>query len=201
MVTNNGASFLKYKDKTINKQRYTEIENSGNFVFLTDKSTGNTISVTDCDINSKFNKNTEKCKWACSLDSIECNITTKDLDVDTNVFISPEFNAEIKRISIYNNSNTKKEIIINTYVEPSLTDYMTSLVHPSFSNLQIETYYDEDLDVLVASKRKKAENDTELYVYAKLVGIDLEKEVETEKQKLFKNDFTAYDENIVKYHC
>lgn len=36
-----------------------------------------------------------------------------------------------------------------------MTDYMTNVVHPSFSNLQIETYYDDDLDILVASKRKK----------------------------------------------
>lgn len=67
-----------------------------------------------------------------------------------------------------------------------MTDYMTNVVHPSFSNLQIETYYDDDLDILVASKRKKNEEDTDLFVYTKLIGIDLDKEVETEKQKIIK---------------
>ncbi|MDO4282815.1 MAG: glucoamylase family protein [Clostridia bacterium] len=199
MISNNGASFLRYKDKIVNRQRYTELETSGNFVYLTDKTTGNTISVTDCNIHSKFNKNTDKCKWVSSLNNVECTLVAGDLETATTISISPEFNAEMKKISVYNNGNTKKEIIINTYVEPAMTDYMTGIVHPSFSNLQIETYYDEDLDVLVASKRKKSDDDKELYVFAKLVGIDLEKEVETEKQKLFNNDETSYDENIVRY--
>ena len=80
-----------------------------------------------------------------------------------------------------------------------MTDYMTNIVHPSFSNLQIETYYDEELDILVASKRKKNDEDSDLFVYAKLVGIDLEKEVETEKMKVSKNDMSAYDGNVVRY--
>ena len=199
MITNSGASFLRYKNKIVNRQRYTEIDTSGNYVYLTDKYTGNTISVTDCNIHSRYNQNTDKCKWVCSLNNVECSIVSSDLEVNTTVSISQEFNAEIKKVSIYNNGNVKREIIINTYVEPAMTDYMTSIVHPSFSNLQIETYYDETLDVLVASKRKKNDNDNELYVYAKLVGIDLEKEVETEKQKLYNNDESSYDENIVRY--
>lgn len=199
MITNSGASFLKYKDKILNRQRYTELNTSGNFVYLTDKETGNTISVTDCNIHSKFNKNTDKCKWISSLNNVECSIVTGELETTTTISISPEYNAEMKKISVYNNGNTRKEIIINTYIEPAMTDYMTNLVHPSFSNLQIETYYDKDLDVLVASKRKKAEDDKELYVFSKLVGIDLAKEMETEKQKLFYNDNSAYDENLTRY--
>ena len=45
---------------------------------------------------------------------------------------------EIKKVSMYNNSNTRREILINTYIELAMTDYMTNVVHPSFSNLQIE---------------------------------------------------------------
>lgn len=199
MITNNGASFLKYKDKILNRQRYTDLENTGNYIYLTDRTTGNTISVTDCNIHSKFNQNTQKCKWVSSLNDIKCEIIAGALEVNTTIFISPEFNAEIKKVSVYNNSNQKREVVINTYMEPAMTDYMTNVVHPSFSNLQIETTYHKDLDVLIASKRKKNENDEPLYVYSKLVGIDLEKEVETEKQKLYKNDEHAYDENIVQY--
>lgn len=80
-----------------------------------------------------------------------------------------------------------------------MTDYMTNVVHPSFSNLLVETNYDEDLDTLIATKRKKTDEEPDIYVYSKLVGIDLEKDVETEKQKLIKNDLTAYDSKVVKY--
>ena len=90
-------------------------------------------------------------------------------------------------------------MLVNTYMEPALTDYMTNVVHPSFSNLQIETYYDDELDILVASKRKKTENDTDIFVYAKLIGIDLDKEVETDKQKIVKNIEEAYTGNVTRY--
>ena len=200
MITNSGESYLKYKDKIVNRQRYVADKvGSGNYVILTDKTTGNSISATNCNIHSVYNENTKKCSWTSTLNQIECYIEDDNLETNTIITLSPEFNAEIKKISMYNNSHERREIIINTYMEPALTDYMTNVVHPSFNNLQIETYYNEDLDILVASKRKKTEEDEELYVYAKLIGIDLEKEVETEKMKLMKDTENAYDASVVRY--
>lgn len=199
MVTSNGADFLRYKDKIVNRQRYTEATTSGNYVYLTDKTNGECISVSDCDLNSPYNKNTNKCNWVSNLNSVESYVETDHIETSTTTVLSQEFNAEIKKISVFNNSGTRREILINTYVEPAMTDYMTNIVHPSFSNLQIETFYDENLDAIVASKRKKTEEDSDLFIFAKLIDIDLEKEVETEKMKLAKNEITAYDGNVVKY--
>ena len=133
------------------------------------------------------------------INEIENYIEDGNLETTTTTFISPEYNVEIKKVSMYNNTNLRREILINTYMEPAMTDYMTNVVHPSFSNLQIETYYDEELDILVASKRKKTDDDTDLFVYTKLIGIDLDKEIETEKQKIIKEPQKAYNEDIVKY--
>ena len=199
IITNTGASFIKYKDKIINKQRYTELQSTGNFVYLTDKITGNKFSATDGNILSQNNKNSTKCVWTAGLNRVENYIEDGNLETTTTTFISPEYNVEIKKVSMYNNTNLRREILINTYMEPAMTDYMTNVVHPSFSNLQIETYYDEELDILVASKRKKTDDDTDLFVYTKLIGIDLDKEIETEKQKIIKDPQKAYNEDIVKY--
>lgn len=199
IITNTGASFIKYKDKIVNKHRYTEVDSTGNFVYLTDKLTGNRFSATDGNILSDNNKNSIKCVWTSGLNRVENYIEDGNLETTTTTFISPEYNVEIKKISMYNDSNLRREILINTYIEPAMTDYMTNVVHPSFSNLQIETYYDNELDILVASKRKKTEDESDLFVYSKLIGIDLEKEVETEKQKLVKEPDNAYTSEITKY--
>lgn len=197
IITSNGASFLKYRDKIVNKQRYTDVENSGNFIFLTDKVSGVTFLATSADdVKDPRIKKT----WLNNmLNASQFYVETKELETTTTVYLSPEYNMEIKKVSIYNNSSTRREILINTYIEPAMTDYMTSVVHPSFSNLTIETYYDEDLDLLVASKRKKTEQDSDLFVYSKLIGIDLEKEVETEKSKIANTPELAYDNDVVKY--
>ena len=199
IITNNGASYLRYKDKILNKQRYTDIKTSGNYLYITDKTNGKRINLTDTDILSNTNKFANKCVWNSSLNEVECYIEDDELEITTTVFLSPEYSMEVKKVSMYNNSNVRREILINTYVEPAMTDYMTNVVHPSFSNLQIETYYDEQLDAIIASKRKKTEEDTDLYVYSKLLGIDLEKDVETEKMKIVNEPDKAYDADVVKY--
>jgi hypothetical protein len=81
-----------------------------------------------------------------------------------------------------------------------MTPQATSVVHPAFSNLQIEDYYDEDLEMLIAKKRSKEEKSSDLFVYSKLIGIDLGYECETEKTKLLNNDGReAFDGKFVNY--
>ena len=199
VLSSAGNMFIRYKDKIVNKQRYSSPEGCGNYVYLTDKVTGKTISVTDGMLKTDTLEEINKTIWNASLDKVECYIEGKELETTTTICLSPEYNMEIKKVSIYNNTNIKREIIITTMLEPAMTDYMTNVVHPSFNNLQIETAYDEDLDCLIASKRKKNENDEDMFVFTKLIGIDLEKEVETEKQKLINDKGSAYNESVSKY--
>ncbi|MEG1009034.1 MAG: hypothetical protein RSF67_04330, partial [Clostridia bacterium] len=123
----------------------------------------------------------------------------KDIETTSTVYLGINYNIEVRKIIMFNTSNETRQIDITTYIEPALTDYMTQIVHPSFNNLQIETEYNKDLDVLIASKRLKNETDKNIYLYAKLIGIDLNKQMETEKIKLDKLDPSMYDNNIAKY--
>ena len=199
IITNTGATYLKYKDKIINRQSYSDPDNTGNYVYITDLTSSKMLSTSDCNIHSKYNKDTEFCKWVSALNKVECNISTSEIEVTTDICVSQEYNVELRKISLYNTTNERHEILINTYIEPAMTDYMTNLVHPSFSNLQIETYYDEELDTLVASKRKRSDEESDLYVFAKLIGVSLDKDFETEKKKLYDNDLDAYNGEITRY--
>lgn len=203
ILTTTGASYIKYRNKIVNRQKYKDLHSSGNYVFLTDETAGKTFSTADVDIlNDKNNTYITRTNFVATLNGVEYYIECGDLESTTTVFLSPEYNLEIRKVSVYNNSNVKKQIRINTYVEPAMTDYMTNVVHPSFNSLQIETYYDETLDILVASKRLKNDDDKELYVYSKLLGMDLGTDIETEKSKIdfskSEND-SAFDAKISKY--
>ena len=199
IVSNTGATYLRYKDKMINRQSYSNPDMTGNYIYLTDLSTGKTISASDCNIHSKFNRDTESCKWISSLNKIECFVNTSEIEVTTDICISQEYNVELRKVSVYNTTNERREILVNTYIEPAMTDYMTNLVHPSFANLQIETYYDKELDTLVASKRKRADDESDLYVFTRLVNVSLDKDFETEKKKLYDNDDEAYNGELTRY--
>ena len=199
IVSNTGATYLRYKDKMIDRQSYSNPDMTGNYIYLTDLSTGKTISASDCNIHSKFNRDTESCKWISSLNKIECFVNTSEIEVTTDICISQEYNVELRKVSVYNTTNERREILVNTYIEPAMTDYMTNLVHPSFANLQIETYYDKELDTLVASKRKRADDESDLYVFTRLVNVSLDKDFETEKKKLYDNDDEAYNGELTRY--
>ena len=197
--TNTGATYLRYKDKIINRQSYSNPDMTGNYIYLIDLTTGKMISTSDCNIHSKFNKDTNSCKWVSALNKIECFVNTSEIEVTTEICISQEYNVELRKVSVYNTTNEKREILVNTYIEPAMTDYMTNLVHPSFANLQIETYYDKELDTLVASKRKRSDDENDLFVFSRLVGITLDKDFETEKKKLYDNDEEAYNGELTRY--
>ena len=197
--TNTGATYLRYKDKIINRQSYSNPDMTGNYIYLTDLTTGKMISTSDCNIHSKFNKDTNSCKWVSALNKIECFVNTSEIEATTEICISQEYNVELRKVSVYNTTNEKREILVNTYIEPAMTDYMTNLVHPSFANLQIETYYDKELDTLVASKRKRSDDENDLFVFSRLVGITLDKDFETEKKKLYDNDEEAYNGELTRY--
>lgn len=199
IITNTGATYLKYKDKIINRQSYSDTANTGNYIYITDLTAGKMISATDCNIHDKYNQNTNSCKWVSSLNKIESFVQTDEIEATTEVCISQEYNVELRKVSLYNTTNEKREILINTYMEPAMTDYMTNLVHPSFANLQIETYYDKELDTLIASKRKRSDDEEDLYVFARLVGVSLDKDFETEKKKLYDNSEDAYNGELTRY--
>ncbi len=196
ILTSSGATYFKFKNKIVNKQRYKDMKGSLNSLVIIDKHTMKSYDVGNIEKISE-DKSINVSNFYAALNSVEYSIHTDDLEITNNVFLSPEISADIRKVSIFNDSTTKREIEIVTYIEPALTDYMTSVVHPSFNNLQIETHYDEILDSIIASKRLKNEHDTELFMYSKLLGIDLPKEVETEKNKLgTENEF---DSNVSKY--
>ncbi len=199
IVTNTGASYIKYKDKIVNRQSYSDVDNSGNYIYITDLTANKTLSATDCNIHSKYNIDTDSCKWISSLNKVESYVKTSEIEVTTDICVSQEFNVELRKVSIYNTTNEKREILINTYMEPAMTDYMTNLVHPSFANLQIETYYDKELDTLVASKRKRSDSESDIFVFSRLVGVTLDKDFETEKKKLYDNDEDAYNGELTRY--
>lgn len=196
ILTSNGGTYLKFKNKIVNKQRYKDISESLNSIYITDKTTNQTYNISSVE-SIKNNETIETSNFYVALNDVQYDIATKDLEINNKIFLSPENSSMINKVSVYNSSNQSKEIEIVTYIEPALTDYMTSVVHPSFNNLQIETIYDKELDSIIAMKRLKNEQDTEIYMYSKLLGIDLEKGIETERSKM--GTSKSHDLNVSKY--
>ncbi len=176
-----GENFMYYNNYAITKNRYTDRKVfNGNTVVFTDKSTGKVWS--GC-----YDPNYIKPdNYGVLFNLASSDFYRKDGDIETfcRIHVAPEYNAEIRKYTLINHTKERKEIVINTNIDLAMCEQAANVVHPAFNNLKIEEFYDDDLDMLVAKRRTKSDKSGELYVYAKLVGIDLSIEAETEKTKL-----------------
>ena len=196
ILTDTGANYMYYKNNAISKNRFVKDTTLGNIVIFTDKNTGKIWS-------GAYEPNylePEDYAIGYSLSSSEYRRKDGDIETICKVAISPKYNMEIRKYTLYNASNERREILINTELELAMANESANIIHPAFNSLLIEEYYDEQLEALIAKKRPRGEVSEEFYVYTKLVGIDLAYEVETEKSKLVSNGGKdAYDGKIVNY--
>lgn len=75
------------------------------------------------------------------------------------VVVSAEDNAEVRRVSITNNSIRTREIELTSYAEIVLTPQQADAAHPAFSNLFIETEFFGAENALLAHRRQRSKDD------------------------------------------
>ncbi|HLE13092.1 MAG: hypothetical protein A2504_12405 [Bdellovibrionales bacterium RIFOXYD12_FULL_39_22] len=93
-------------------------------------------------------------------------ISRKDDEITSNleIFVSPEDNAEIRRLSLTNNGSTIIEIEVTSYAEVVLNIYASDIAHPAFSNLFIQTEYAKEITSLLATRRPRSSNESPLWL-------------------------------------
>ena len=91
------------------------------------------------------------------------------IETFTEVAVSPEDDAEIRRISITNHSRSIREVELTSYAEVVLAPHAADLAHPAFSNLFIESSAVPDYDAIICARRPRG-NEGRLYMGHVLAG-------------------------------
>ena len=81
----------------------------------------------------------------------------------TEIIVSPEDNAEVRRVSVTNQSSRTREIELTSYMEVVLAPPAADAAHPAFSNLFIETEFIAAENALLARRRPRSETDEPLW--------------------------------------
>ncbi len=74
------------------------------------------------------------------------------IETITEVAVSPEDDAEIRRVAITNHSRTIREIELTSYAEVVLAPHAADLAHPAFSNLFIESSAVPEHDAIICTQ-------------------------------------------------
>ena len=90
------------------------------------------------------------------LDKAEFFRRDGDIETHMEVVVSPEDDAEVRRVTLTNRGNRTRELELTSYAEIALAGQSADEAHPAFSKLFIETEYFPDNGALFASRRPRS---------------------------------------------
>ena len=79
------------------------------------------------------------------------------------VVVSSEDDAEVRRVSITNLGSRARDIQVTSYAEVALAPQSTDVAHPAFSNLFVETEFVPDLGAILATRRKRSDDEAPVW--------------------------------------
>src|SRR6185503_10311834 len=78
------------------------------------------------------------------------------------VVVSPEDDAEVRRVTVVNTGNQPREIELTSYAELVLAPPAADVAHPAFSKLFVQTEYLADIGALLATRRPRSPGDAQV---------------------------------------
>ncbi len=98
-----------------------------------------------------------------SLDRAAYTRVDGDMEANLEICVSPEMNAEVRRLTLTNNGSDERIVEVTTFLEVVLAPPADDNAHPAFSKLFVETEYAADDECLLARRRPRGENEKPLW--------------------------------------
>ncbi|WP_279230406.1 GH36-type glycosyl hydrolase domain-containing protein [Thermohalobacter berrensis] len=137
----------------------------GNFIFLKNEETGEMWSAT----YDPLNKEPDGYKVRFSQDKAEYIRADDNIDTHTEVIVTSEDDAEIRRVRLTNHGEKELIIELTSYFETVLTNQSADIAHPAFSNLFVRTEALDESDTIIASRRPREEGQKTVWAFHSVV--------------------------------
>jgi cyclic beta-1,2-glucan synthetase len=158
MLTAAGAGYSRVRDLAVTRFREDVTRDCwGSFIFYRDMQSGDVWSAG----YQASGAEPEPDSYEVLFSEDRAEIVRRDGTVASRleVVVSPEDDAEVRRVSLTNHGLRPREIEVTSYAEVVLAPPAADLAHPAFGNLFVETEHAASLDALLASRRPRAEGD------------------------------------------
>jgi cellobiose phosphorylase len=152
MVTCTGTGYSRWKDLAVTRWREdATCDNWGAFCYIRDLSSGEYWSTT----HQPTHRLTDRCNVAYEAGTVSFHRRDRDIQVDTDITVSPDADTELRRVRITNRSAEPKRIEVTSYAEIVLGDLAADLSHPAFEKLFIETEILRDTQTILCKRRAR----------------------------------------------
>ena len=168
MLTAAGSGYSRWGDMALTRWREdATCDDSGFYIYIKDLRSGAAWS-------AGFQPTgVEPDDYAVAFDEDRAEFTRSDGSLTTtlDVIVSAEGDAEVRRVSITNSGSRPRDIEITSYAELVLAPQSADIAHPAFSKLFVATECLPDVGAILATRRKRAPSDPEVWA-AHLTVID-----------------------------
>ena len=151
MVTATGSGYSRWRDVAITRWREdATCDGRGAYIFLHDVQGGQTWSA------GYQPSVVEPDSYDVIFSEDRVEIVRRDASITTTleVMVSPEDDAEVRRVSITNHGTQARDIEVTSYAELALARQADDAVHPAFAALFVETELAPDLGAILATRRQ-----------------------------------------------
>ena len=161
LLTSAGGGQITWNDLAITRWREDAVKDHwGSFVYLKDQKSGLQWSSGHMPLAT----NAESCIARFFEEKAEFSRNDGIFTTTTEQVVSPEVDGEARRITIMNNGLTGREIEFTTYTELVLAPQAADVAHSAFSKLFVQTEYLPEIETLVATRRRRASSEPEVWV-------------------------------------
>jgi cyclic beta-1,2-glucan synthetase len=160
MTTAAGSGYSRWHDFAVTRWREdATCDCWGTYIFLRDVGSGDVWSA------GYQPTGVEPDSYETTFFEDRVEIVRRDRMIETKmeIAVSPEDDAEVRRVSISNFGTVVREIELTSYAEVVLATDATDAAHPAFSNLFVETEFVADSGAILASRRLRSPADRPLW--------------------------------------
>ncbi len=160
MLTSAGSGYSHYQDLALTRWREDVTQDHwGSYIFIKDLERQKVWSATFQPLGTP----PENYEVTFAEDRAIFRREEEKIKSELEVFVSPENNAEIRQLTLTNNSEFAREIEVTSYAEVVLNTPAADMAHPAFSNLFLQTEYLPETQALLAHRRPRSSKDHTLW--------------------------------------
>ncbi len=160
MVTTAGSGFSRCGTRAVTRWREDAVRDDwGSFFYLRDVRSGAVWS-------SGFQPTLrEPQDYEVVFTESKADFRRRDAGIftHTEIIVSTEDDAELRRVTLTNESTRTREIEITSYAEVVLNEQAADEAHPAFSNMFVKTEYVAAQQTLLARRRPRSAEDAEVW--------------------------------------
>ena len=160
MITAAGSGFSRWRDLAVTRwHEDVTCDSWGTYIFIRDVHSGKVWS-------AGFQPaGVEADSYEVEFSEDRAEIVRRDGTMTTTleVAVSPEDDAEVRRVSITNLGSRVREVELTSYAEIVLATEASDTAHPAFSKMFVQTEFDAEVGALLATRRLRSPTDVPVW--------------------------------------